>query len=326
MASKYLASGNPTFTAATRTLSGASGMSAAFATDDVGKAVVFRAGTSIYSGRVKSYVSGTSIVFEKAATLPANNVNLDDLILLDLGETKTFQSYIDEIRSKVKDDAAKLADADYQSVLAAAVHRYGVDVPHVVTVDFTATGADSYVLATILGSAYKPGSSVIRSVEYPVGDLPPTILERDSWQLYDDGTTGDGTLTRILFTDTTPKNGDTVRVMFSTELSLSITGKNYPDTEKYFQNITTLAAAYACQRLAAAYAPSTESGIALDAVEHGGKSGRYVSLAREYLARYEKAVFGSEDPVSNVKAAVSVVDLKREAEDRGGYLFHNRPR
>lgn len=71
MASKYLSSGSPAFTASTRTLSGGT-YSAALDSSDVGRGVVFVQGGSVYYSRIAK-VTGAATAGLHKGTLPASD-------------------------------------------------------------------------------------------------------------------------------------------------------------------------------------------------------------------------------------------------------------
>ena len=113
--------------------------------------------------------------------------------------------------------------------------------------------------------------------------------------------------------------------------------QNFPYTNLSFSQITTLAAAYACQRLATAYAQSTDASISVDVVNYNDKAAKYTTLAKQYFNRYNVLIFGQEEPKTQVKAAMIQKEITPRynidamSEASGGlvssnYLFHRRKR
>jgi hypothetical protein len=295
-----------------------------FAAGDVGKGVVFRDGANIRWGRIATFISTTSVGFDTSSSLPTSNVTVNDLILLDLGETHNYQAYLDEIYAKTEDDKKKVSADDVKKHLASAVAQYGRDKPFYVKKEVTGNGTKLYVLSAALGSLWVNGYTVIREIEYPSGSVPRNIIRDDNWEIFDDGTAQDGSNLQLQFKQSEPASTETFIVDFALQPSLPEVGtQNFPDTNEIFQNITTLASAYVCLALAAAYAPSQDSNISADIVNYNEKSRKYTQLGREYLKRYFLSVFGSEEGATNQAAFVDV-DLDTGISAGGDFIFHER--
>jgi hypothetical protein len=189
-------------------------------------------------------------------------------------------------------------------------------------------------LNTILAGLWKYGYSRLFKIEFPQGNDPSSFLEDDSWDYYDDGSAQDGSNLQLYFIDDQPSTLDKFVIEFNIEPNLPKVGtQNFPDTNLNFSAITTLAASYACDRLATAYAQSTDGTITADVINYHDKSAKYTTLAKEYRKRYRILLFGSEDTKVDVKAAISQKELTpRTNTDNmsamtGGvisssYLFH----
>jgi hypothetical protein len=325
MASKYMSSGTASFVFSTRTITGAT-MSTGFAASDVGKVVGFRIGTGIHLSQVDSAPSATSVTLAQNASLPSSNGTIAELILFDQGETHNYQSYLNEIDALIQDDLAKVTLADVKKMLSAAVTQYGKDRGQYVKKTVVGNGTTDYSVQTVFGSLWIHGFTQIREIEHPTDNKPRTILRNDSWEMFDDGTQQDGTNIKLRFIDITPATTESFIAELLLQLSLPEVGsQNFPDTSENFKNITSLAAAYNCFALAAAYAPSSDATIGADSVNYHDKMRKYTDLAREYMRRYSLSVFGSEEPSSQSVAAYVDVDLDTELSGgRGEYIFHPR--
>jgi hypothetical protein len=184
-------------------------------------------------------------------------------------------------------------------------------------------GTQSYNLATMLGSQWRYGYTVLTEVEYPSGDVPATILEREDWIPYDDGTAQDGSNVVLRFLTYTPAVGEYFVVKFRVQPTVPVVGnQNFPDNDTHFQNVCLLASAYWCMALASAYALSTDSTLTGDVVNYSDKSDKYRRLATMWLERYNQSVFGDENPTSSAAAATVSAKLSQRASDRGSFLFH----
>lgn len=327
MPSKYLSTGTASYNSTTRTISGAT-MSADFALIDQTeqRQVFFRIGTDIFRGRVLTFVSAASIILQVSGDLPGSNGTIDELILLDLGETHSYADYIAELQSLIKDGAVKLTTTDggdLDKIIAKAIREYSRHKPFYIRKKIAGNGTSSYSIDTIFGSLWRHGFSDIKSIEYPIGEKPIEILEKDDYEIYDDGTAQDGSNLMLRFETDQPSASQYFIVEFQTQMSFPRAGSaNFPDTDEHFSNITTLAAAFACQRLAAAYAQSTDGTISADVVNYQDKSAKYSALYKQYLRSYNLSVFGKEDPELSIEAAIVEIDLKSKTNDNRPALFH----
>lgn len=325
------------YVAATRTLSGLNTTPALDADDGTYKrlAIFFTMAGVSYWGFIYSWTTATTLVFEAGAGLPATDVSIASLFVLDVYDAvHSYQDYLNEIDSLVQDDATKLSTSDYAAILQKAVTDWGKDWPLRVRKKVTGAGTDSYVLNTILAGLWKYGYSKIFSIEYPQGQVPPLMMEDDDWDFYDDGSAQDGSNLSLLFNDEEPSATEYFVVEFNIEPNLPATGnQNFPDTNFNFSVVTTLAASYACDRLATAYAQSTDGTINADVVNYHDKSAKYTNLAKEYRKRYRILLFGSEDTKVDVSAAMVQKEITpktnqdNQAAAMGGvvsssYLFH----
>ena len=244
-----------------------------------------------------------------------------------------YQAYLDEIASLIQDEAAKLSVIDVALLLKKAVTDWGRDVPLKVAKKITGTGSNKYLLSTILTGLWKHGYSQIFGIEYPYGLEPPSLLIDEDWQIYDDGTAQDGSNLQLWLIENNPSTSDFFVLAFTVEPYIQVGLQNFPDTNANFSQITTLAAAYACQRLATAYAQSTDASISADVVNYNDKAAKYTTLAKQYFNRYNILVYGQEEPKSSIKAAMSQKELTPTTNQdnmsslTGGvisssYLFH----
>jgi hypothetical protein len=329
MASKYLSTGTATYTALTRAISAAT-MTPIFEAADQSeqRQVFFRIGADLFYGAVESFVSGTSVTLLARGVLPAGNGTIAELFVLDLSEAHSYQDYIAELQSLIKDDAVKLtvtSGGDLDKILAKAVRDYSAHKPFIVRKKVQGNGTAEYALSTIFGSLWRHGYSSIREFEYPIGTKPRDILDSSLYEIYDDGSAQDGSNLKLRFVDSQPAATAYFIAEFSIEMDLPRAGtQNFPDTDENFSNITVLSAAYACQRLAAAYAQSSDATITADVVNYHDKSSRYQSLARQYLKQYNLAVFGKEEPEASVEAAMASKPMYPTDNEGNQTLFHRR--
>lgn len=329
MSSKYLSAGTASYTASTRTIAGAT-MTPVFEVADQSeqRQVIFRIGADIHFGRVATFEAADEVTLLAIGNLPAADGTIDELFVLDLSEAHSYQDYIAELQSLIKDDAPKLtttSGGDLDKILAKAVRDYSAHKPFSIRKKVQGNGTSEYLLSTIFGSLWRHGYSSIREIEYPIGNKPKEVLDPSLYEIYDDGTAQDGSNLKLRFVDSQPAATAYFIVELSVEMDLPRAGtQNFPDTDENFSNITVLAAAYACQRLAAAYAQSSDATITADVVNYHDKSARYQSLARQYLKQYNLAVFGKEEPEASVEAALSSKPMRPTMSDGSAYIFHRK--
>lgn len=239
----------------------------------------------------------------------------------------SYADFISEIASLIRDDAAKLTTTspggDIDLALQKALREYSVHKPHTVRMKIQGTSAQDYNLETIFGSLWVHGTSSIREIEYPFGEIPKEIVDEDSWEIYDDGSAQDGSNLVLRFIDAKPASTEYFVAEFNTDRVLTYDGEmNFPDTNENFSNITTLAAVFCCQRLAAAYAQSIDATINADVVNYSDKSSKYMALAKQYQRQYNVSVFGQEDPKLSLQGALREVNVKPRTNDDRPTLFH----
>jgi hypothetical protein len=329
MSSKYLSAGTASYTALSRTIDVAT-MSPVFDAADASeqRQVFFRIGADIFYGRVATFVAANKVTLLAVGVLPSVDGTIAEIFVLDLSETHSYQDYVAELQSLIKDDSTKLtttAGGDLDKILAKAVRDYSGHEPFFVKKKVQGNGTSEYLLSTIFGSLWKHGYSRIREIEYPLGSKPREILDPTLYEIYDDGSAQDGSNLKLRFVDAQPEASSYFVAEITVEMDLPRAGtQNFPDTDENFSNITVLAAAYACQRLAAAYAQSSDATIQADVVNYHDKSARYQSLARQYLKQYNLAVFGKEEPEASVDAAMSSKPVRPSDSTGAPYLFHRR--
>ncbi len=282
----------------------------------------------IVNGTLGVFVTGTGEWRIDIDMYP--NPDYEDDSVVSVNAAEIFQDYLDEIGSMTNDMEHKLSASNLISLLKKAVTDWGEDEPLKLKKKIDGTGSTSYVLATILSSLWSHGFSEILSIEYPFGSNPIEIVKRDLFEIYDDGTAQDGSNLILRFVNDVPASDKHFVLEFTAApyLSDSVV-PNFPNTRLNFSKITTLASAYACQRLATAYAQSVDALITADTVNYNDKSSKYTKLSKEYFARYNHLVFGDENPTATVKAAMSQKEITPRSKvgdspTSSAFLFHGR--
>lgn len=192
--------------------------------------------------------------------------------------------------TKVKDTSGKLADpTDYDGAIAEAMHRYSRHRPRLQCADLSGSGTADIDLPT----DWCPGLSEIVSIEYPVGNVPETLLESSDWKYY---RTPDAVKLRMLAA--TPTLGATVRVLYS----VMHDEDSLPETD--LECIANLAAAFCLRQLAAAFGQTNDPTIGADVVNYRSKVDEFRRLAESYEELYNQHLGLKKN---DTQPAVSVV-------------------
>lgn len=169
---------------------------------------------------------------------------------------------------------AALGTAARDRALARAVVRYGQDRPRRLVVDVTA-GAGGTLTFPAGGDPALPVS-----LEHPIGDDPPTLIEPDRWTLY---ATPTGTEIRV--TGGLP-TGAVVRVTHGARHTVDAGTDTVPAAD--LEAVASWAAALLCDQEAARTAGDTLSTIQSDSVQHASVSGNWARRATALRARYHE--------------------------------------
>jgi len=197
-----------------------------------------------------------------------------------------------------------------ETAIANAVSRYCVDAPRAVVEDVTSDGTQRLDTPT----EWVPGTSVLRAIEYPIGNIPTTELDPAAVSLY---TKPDGTQQFTLLI--TPLEDDELRLTYTALHLVDDTHDTIPARHK--RAVACLAAADLCGQLASYYATDSAPTIGADvAAGNQSKSDRFRKRQSDLLAEYSKVV--GTAPAERLKPASA--DANPERTDAMGRqrLFH----
>ncbi|MCK4536688.1 MAG: hypothetical protein KAT93_06720 [Desulfuromonadales bacterium] len=198
---------------------------------------------------------------------------------------------LDQVQGKVKDTGGMLTDPDdYTAAIVAALARYSKHNPKASVADLA--GDDSHDLD--LPGDWVDELSSITQVEYPVGDIPATLLDADKWTLYQSPT---GIKLRLFYD--TPDTGDSVRVTYT----VARLEADVPDED--LDAVACLAAATCLQQLASLFLQTSDPIIRADVVNYRSKSAEARAAAKDLRKQYSDHVGTDEDggpPAASVMA------------------------
>jgi hypothetical protein len=205
-----------------------------------------------------------------------------------------YNDLLNAVLGIVKDDSEKLTPADYGTRIADAISRYSKHRPDVAAVDTTGNGTHDYDLP----AGWSDGFSVIRSVEYPIGDVPATLLDEDDYGIYR-SPGGE----RIRLAVISPGATAAFRVTFT----IPRTAETVPDIDSHA--VCSLAAALCLEDLANIFAQTSDPTIAADVVNYRTKSAEFASRAKRLMALYKEHMGIKADDTTPAASAVADLDV-----------------
>ena len=214
------------------------------------------------------------------------------------------------VTRKVRADTDDIASLDIADAIAEAVTRYSKDRPHDVVEDVTAPGGQLLGLP----SQWVSGFSDIAQIEYPIGNVPPTLI--DEHHVYQ-GPTGE-----MIMIANTLQDGEQVRISYHTFHALDETTDTIRRIHR--EAVAGYAAALLCDQLASLYAQDGTPTIQAASVDHGSKSDKFARRAKDLRKRYRDQV-GVAETTNSAAGMVVDMDLKNSL-GRDRLLKSNRYR
>ncbi len=198
----------------------------------------------------------------------------------------------------VKDDSGKLTNpTDYEHAIATALTAYSKHKPLELIDDIYGDGTEEVVLPT----SWSPGFSALRSVEYPVGAVPPTLLESEDYYVV--------ARAGICYLTFDLASTETVRVT----ITVIRTADDIDDID--VDAFCNLAASFALEALANAFTQAGDSTINADTVNYRTKSGEFAARAKRLYQLYKDHLGIKETDSSPAAAAVADFDMKYPGGD-----------
>ena len=207
------------------------------------------------------------------------------------------------------DDADKTGQLDREGAIALAVARYSKDRPRTKVEDLTPTTSQSLPLPT----AWEANFSALTSLEYPKGNVPPTLIDADRYAFY----IAPGDVMSILLLDAVAVAASNVRATFTISHTLTSTTDTIPTRDR--EAVACYAGAVLCEQLASLYSSETDSTIQADQVQTLSKAQQYARRARDLRQRYHDDLGVAEKQAA---PAGTVVPLEFNASDGRPRLTH----
>lgn len=212
-----------------------------------------------------------------------------------------------KIIDTVKDASEKLTSDDYDRNITAALNRYSRHKPGTKVADVVGNGTHDYDLP----SGWTDEFSDISRIEYPIGDVPATVLDADVYEIYQTPTGK-----KLRLKEDAPLASESFRVSFT----ILRTAATIPagDADAF----VWLAAALCCEDLANAFAQTENSIIAADAVDYKDKSSKFASRAKRLMQLFKEHLGLKED--DSTAAASAIIDM--DVNYPGGWDRLTHPR
>lgn len=213
------------------------------------------------------------------------------------------------VEAAARDDASKLTPAEISSAITQAVARYSKDRPRQKVEDIVAPGGNLLPLP----AAWEADFSQLNSLEYPIGNVPPAIIEAGAWSMY---ATPTGWSIQVMAAIGAAQQ---VRVSYTIAHVLTGAADTIPVNDR--ESVSSYAAAILLDQLATLYSNDQDSTIKADSVQHISKAGEFARRASVLRKRYFDDL--GIDPKRNV-AAGAVVNLNMASSVGRDRITHPR--
>ena|SRR5579864_377652 len=203
----------------------------------------------------------------------------------------TFNNFEARLASAIQDSGNVLTQADRDAALRQAIQqRYSKDRPRIMTSDVAGTAKNDISLPADAANPptafWEDGFSEIRLIEYPIGQVPASILNNDEWLIYRAPT---GQNLRLI--DFVPAVTESIRVTWTARHAIDGSSVMPQD----FEAVCDYAASLCFAWLAAKYATTRDPVIGADVVNYRTKAQEYTALAKEARKRYFNYMGIAED-------------------------------
>lgn len=210
-------------------------------------------------------------------------------------ETNISPELVDCVVKRVRDDSGRLVNPDdYERNIVAAIRRYSLLRPDRSVVDITGNGTKTYSLP----AGWAEGFSGVKSIEYPVDEIPATYLEAEDYEIYQ---APSGKVIRLL--KDSPEATESFRVTFTIpRISTTILENDY-------DAVCNLAAGFCLEDLANSYAQSSDSTISADSVDYRSKSQEFASRAKRMVQLWKDHMGIKDEDITPPASAVTDMSI-----------------
>lgn len=214
------------------------------------------------------------------------------------------------VANLVRDAATEISTAQRDEAIALAVTRYSKDRPRILVADLVSAGGNLLDLP----AGWEAEFSELRSLEYPIGEVPPTYIANEFWRLYQQPAA-----IKIQLDDALAAAAQ-VRSSFTVRHTLDAGTDTIPVKDR--EPVAAWGASILCDQLAALFSGQQLTTIPADSVDHKTRAEEYAARARNLRTRYFNEL--GIDPKRSV-AAAAVVNLDLQ-DSRGSTIRLTHPR
>ena len=192
--------------------------------------------------------------------------------------------------SRAKDTSGRLSETDKDNAISTAITRYSRHRPLTKILDIAGSGTNDINVP----AEWVPEFSELRSVEYPVGQVPAELLGADDFTVYKSPA---GEKIRLL--TQRPSAQETLRIT----ITVLRTQESIPAVD--LNSVADFAASLCLRTLASMYLDTSDPTIGADVVNYRSKSGEATSLANKLEEQYNKHIGIKDDGSPPAASAVS---------------------
>lgn len=216
----------------------------------------------------------------------------------------------------VRDDAQKIVATERDRAIDLAVQRYSKDRERPKVEDVTPTDTNTLPLP----AGWQLDFSELRSLEYPIGRVPPSHLDQSRFAMYRSPT---GLVIKVL--DAVKVAALTVRASYTVVHQVDSNNDTIPVAER--EPVACWAAAILCEQLAALYSGNTDSSIQAQVVQSQTKSQEYAARARSLRKRYldELGIDDKRNVAAGVAVTMPELDSRGQPRMTHSAAYRNRP-
>ncbi|ABF42414.1 hypothetical protein Acid345_3413 [Candidatus Koribacter versatilis Ellin345] len=183
------------------------------------------------------------------------------------------------VANRIQDAAGRLpGDAVDGFIRQAIADRYSKDRPRIIVSDVAGAGTSDLPLPTGPNAEqFEDGFSVIRTIEYPMGELPPVYIDDQDWRLY---RTPTGLVVRMMLV--TPSEDEQARFEWTSRHLADASTLPGADLDA----VCDYAAALCMVAIASGYIQLTDSSLQSDSVNYRTKSQEALAQAKQFRTQY----------------------------------------
>ena len=177
------------------------------------------------------------------------------------------------VLSRVPDVGSIMDSDERDAAVLAGLETYNRHRRRTLVVD--ASGENDAELA--LPAGWVADYSELKAVEYPVGNVPPLLLDRDTYEVYQKP---DATV--IVLHQYTPTDSETVRLTFTAPHAIDADSSTIP--AQHEKAVADLSAGHLCEWVSAHYSSSHDSTLAVDSADHQSQGREFAQRAKRFRA------------------------------------------